>query len=346
MSFRTRLTSFFVLIVVVPMAAVGFLVFRLIDDSQSGKADARASAVGRHRRQRLRQRQHRRRACGRARWPATSRSPRRPSSTRAPAPSPPRSAWRVSRSAVGDAREGRHRRPHRDRPRDRRGQGGAAPGRLGRSWPRADRGRARPRPRRLGHPGGRALGRARRWPRRCPRPPGARCRTRAGRSRSATRPTRWSRETFTGFDNVPGCGVDPVQRAGSRAARSAPIACWRGSSSPASSSWPSSSRCCPHAHCTASSGASWMPPGAWPAATSPRPCRRPAATSSPCSARSSTTCRASSSAGSPSSSRSARVCARRSAASARRSRRALTATRCSSSRCRRRWTPPRPTAAG
>src|ERR1700729_4136225 len=45
MSFRTRLTSFFVLIVVVPMGAFGFLVFRLIDDSQSGKADARASAV-------------------------------------------------------------------------------------------------------------------------------------------------------------------------------------------------------------------------------------------------------------------------------------------------------------
>jgi diguanylate cyclase (GGDEF)-like protein len=45
MSFRTRLTSFFVLIVVIPMAAVGFLVFRLIDDSQSGKADARASAA-------------------------------------------------------------------------------------------------------------------------------------------------------------------------------------------------------------------------------------------------------------------------------------------------------------
>jgi diguanylate cyclase (GGDEF)-like protein len=45
MSFRTRLTSFFALIVVVPMAAVGFLVFRLIDDSQTGKADARASGV-------------------------------------------------------------------------------------------------------------------------------------------------------------------------------------------------------------------------------------------------------------------------------------------------------------
>jgi diguanylate cyclase (GGDEF)-like protein len=45
MSFRTRLISFFVVIVVVPMAAVGFLVFRLINDSQSGKADARVSGV-------------------------------------------------------------------------------------------------------------------------------------------------------------------------------------------------------------------------------------------------------------------------------------------------------------
>jgi diguanylate cyclase (GGDEF)-like protein len=45
MSFRTRLTSFFVLIVVIPMLAVGFLVFRLISDSQQGKADARVSGV-------------------------------------------------------------------------------------------------------------------------------------------------------------------------------------------------------------------------------------------------------------------------------------------------------------
>ncbi len=45
MSFRTRLTSFFVLIVVIPMVAVGFLVFRLISDSQNGKADARISGV-------------------------------------------------------------------------------------------------------------------------------------------------------------------------------------------------------------------------------------------------------------------------------------------------------------
>ena len=45
MSFRTRLTSFFVLIVVVPMVAVGFLVFRLIGESEQGKADARASGL-------------------------------------------------------------------------------------------------------------------------------------------------------------------------------------------------------------------------------------------------------------------------------------------------------------
>ena len=45
MSFRTRLTSFFVLIVVIPMIAVGFLVFRLISDSQNGKVDARVSGL-------------------------------------------------------------------------------------------------------------------------------------------------------------------------------------------------------------------------------------------------------------------------------------------------------------
>ena len=45
MSFRARLTSFFLLIVVVPMAAVGVLVFRLIDDSQQGKADARVNGI-------------------------------------------------------------------------------------------------------------------------------------------------------------------------------------------------------------------------------------------------------------------------------------------------------------
>jgi diguanylate cyclase (GGDEF)-like protein len=45
MSFRTRLTSFFVVIVVVPMIAVGVLVFAVISDSVSGKADARANGL-------------------------------------------------------------------------------------------------------------------------------------------------------------------------------------------------------------------------------------------------------------------------------------------------------------
>jgi diguanylate cyclase (GGDEF)-like protein len=45
MSFRARLTVFFVLIVVIPMAAMGFLVFRLIDDSSQGKAEARANGI-------------------------------------------------------------------------------------------------------------------------------------------------------------------------------------------------------------------------------------------------------------------------------------------------------------
>lgn len=45
MSFRTRLTIFFLLIVMVPMTAVGILVVRLIDDSRSGKAQARANGL-------------------------------------------------------------------------------------------------------------------------------------------------------------------------------------------------------------------------------------------------------------------------------------------------------------
>ncbi|MBA3326904.1 MAG: diguanylate cyclase [Solirubrobacterales bacterium] len=44
MSFRNRLTLFFVLIVIVPMVSVAFVLFRLIDDNESGKADARVAA--------------------------------------------------------------------------------------------------------------------------------------------------------------------------------------------------------------------------------------------------------------------------------------------------------------
>jgi hypothetical protein len=45
MSFRARLTRFFVLIVVIPMSAVGFLVLRLISESETAKTDARANGV-------------------------------------------------------------------------------------------------------------------------------------------------------------------------------------------------------------------------------------------------------------------------------------------------------------
>src|SRR5215213_8896684 len=47
MSFRTRLTLFFVLIVVVPMIALGVVVARIVSDSQHAKARAqnRASAA-------------------------------------------------------------------------------------------------------------------------------------------------------------------------------------------------------------------------------------------------------------------------------------------------------------
>ena len=45
MSFRLRLISFLLLIVVIPMAVLAFLVFGLINDSQRGKADARLNGV-------------------------------------------------------------------------------------------------------------------------------------------------------------------------------------------------------------------------------------------------------------------------------------------------------------
>jgi diguanylate cyclase (GGDEF)-like protein len=45
MSFRNRLTSFFLLIVLLPMLAVGLLVFRLISDSGTAKAESRANGL-------------------------------------------------------------------------------------------------------------------------------------------------------------------------------------------------------------------------------------------------------------------------------------------------------------
>jgi len=43
MSFRTRLTWFFIVIVIVPMIAVAVVLFRLVADSEQGKSDARLS---------------------------------------------------------------------------------------------------------------------------------------------------------------------------------------------------------------------------------------------------------------------------------------------------------------
>jgi diguanylate cyclase (GGDEF)-like protein len=45
MSFRSRLSLFFVAIVIVPMVAVGVVVFKLISDNEAGKADARVAAA-------------------------------------------------------------------------------------------------------------------------------------------------------------------------------------------------------------------------------------------------------------------------------------------------------------
>src|SRR3954447_23211028 len=44
MSFRSRLTLFFVLIVVIPMVSVTVVIFSLIDDNEQGKANATIKA--------------------------------------------------------------------------------------------------------------------------------------------------------------------------------------------------------------------------------------------------------------------------------------------------------------
>src|SRR5919112_1057610 len=44
MSFRGKLTLFFLAIVILPMVSVALVLFRLISDSEEGKADARIAA--------------------------------------------------------------------------------------------------------------------------------------------------------------------------------------------------------------------------------------------------------------------------------------------------------------
>ena len=251
MSFRTRLSSFFVLIVVVPMAAVGFLVFRLIDDSQSGKADARASA-----------------AAGTAASVYANASTEASLRARAVASDialipPAKLDARVRALAaqiglarvtvsVGDARKvdiGDHT--------------AIAPGiAVVRAAPSAARpdGRGLDSSPRASSPASSPARASRwscarappRWPRRCPPPPGGALPHSRGTVTIGHTTYQVVTQTFAGFDEPQVVGVDPVRRA-ARAARSAPTACWRRSSSPGSSSWPSSSRCWPPAHCTGSS---------------------------------------------------------------------------------------------
>src|SRR3954466_1491600 len=44
-SFRSRLTSFFIGIVILPMVAVSVILFRLVADAERGKADARVGTA-------------------------------------------------------------------------------------------------------------------------------------------------------------------------------------------------------------------------------------------------------------------------------------------------------------
>src|SRR3954452_14641600 len=46
-SFRSRLTSFFIGIVILPMVAVSVILFRLVADSERGKSDARLATAQR-----------------------------------------------------------------------------------------------------------------------------------------------------------------------------------------------------------------------------------------------------------------------------------------------------------
>src|SRR3954468_22207711 len=46
-SFRNRLRLFFVVIVIIPMIAVGFVLFRLVSESQQSQTDAQLSEIQR-----------------------------------------------------------------------------------------------------------------------------------------------------------------------------------------------------------------------------------------------------------------------------------------------------------
>ena len=90
-SFRNRLRLFFVVIVILPMIAVGFVLFQLVSRSEQSQSDAQLSEAQRVAQNLYRERgdarRHRRRADRRRRGAARGRSP-----TRTRARSPPGSA--------------------------------------------------------------------------------------------------------------------------------------------------------------------------------------------------------------------------------------------------------------
>ena len=101
MSFRDRLTLFFIVIVIVPMIAVALVLFRLVSDSEQGKGDARLAQAQRAAQGLFRESQDRGAGGGRARSAATPELARR---------DPRRRPRARSRAALQGARRRRRRR--------------------------------------------------------------------------------------------------------------------------------------------------------------------------------------------------------------------------------------------
>ncbi len=278
MSFRARLTTFFLLIVVVPMAAMGFLVFRLISDSQQAKAEARVNGIA---------------SAAASLYDAGEpvREPRRPHG------GPCLSAY-----AGGQLR------PERPLCRRRWGSSGSPCPWAGGRWPTSAPGtRSPPGSPRQGQPGARArVDHPVRAERVAVRQPAHRARLRRGcppgqpdpghdaargcgaatylgPDRSASTGARYQTATL----NFSGFGASPVQvtvlsdNSVDRRLAWRPTGSWPRSSSSPSWLWPSASRCMASRALHISWPTSWPPLAGWAAATSPRRSPPTATTSSP-----------------------------------------------------------------
>ena len=306
------------------MVAVAFVLFRLIADNESGKADARlaatkGSAINLYREDYNRANRAAEKIGGDvalAQALRTNDTPGAPGAPGRPAQAGERAPDRRSRAATG-------RSPSRAaRPRSSRRRATSSAGATGRSA----RCRCRCRSRRPTRACSRAVTDSGAVVQRVGGPvlasslkgvdPGSIPSDHGELSRSATSASTRPRSPR------PASSARPIGSPCSRPRRRSPppcarAACWRPASWPASSSSPSPSRCWSRARCSARSTPSCRPPGAWARATSPSRSRPRATTSSRRWARSSTRCRASSRSAWRSSTRSARACRTRCAASAR-----------------------------